>query len=151
MSWNVFPPSVLTSRTPPSKPRLGSASDASRLKLCRKINCGVSAGRGNCSESSRLSLTTAGSSMNAALGGVSTGGIGTPELDVTQSGGGPCALVAIQSGGRAGGVTLSNVSFVISSVQQGKHCSGLGVTAARISTRPQPATLFGGPGVPHCL
>ena len=24
-------------------------------------------------------------------------------------------------------------------------------TAARISTRPQPTTLFGGPGVPHCL
>ena len=89
--------------------------------------------------------------MNAASGGVSTGGIGTPELDVTQSGGGPCAFVAIQSGGRAGGVTLSNASFVISSVQQGKHCSGLGVMAARMSTRPQPTTLFGGPGVPHCL
>jgi hypothetical protein len=24
-------------------------------------------------------------------------------------------------------------------------------TAAAISTRPQPTTLFGGPGVPHCL
>ena len=24
-------------------------------------------------------------------------------------------------------------------------------TAERISTRPQPTTLFGGPGVPHCL
>ena len=52
----------------------------------------------NCGESSRLSLTTAGSSMNAALGGESAGGIGTPELDVTQSGGGPCAFVATQSG-----------------------------------------------------
>ena len=36
-SWNVFPPSTLTSSTPPSKPRLGSTSDASRLKLCRNV------------------------------------------------------------------------------------------------------------------
>jgi len=61
--------------------------------------------------------------MNAALGGESAGGIGTPELDVPQSGADPCAFVAIQPGGNAGGVTLSKVSVVISSVQQGKHCS----------------------------
>ena len=67
-----------------------------------------------CGESSRLSLTTAGSSMNAALGGESAGGIGTPELDVTQSGGGPCAFVATQSGGSAGGVTPSKFSIVVS-------------------------------------
>lgn len=89
--------------------------------------------------------------MKTALGGDSAGGIGTPEFDVPQNGGGPCAFVAIQSGGSVGGVTLSKVSFVISSVQQGKHCSGLGVTAARISTRPQPVTLFGGPADPHSL
>ena len=33
--------------------------------------------------------------------------MGTPEFDVTQSGGGPCAFVAIQSAGSAGGVTPS--------------------------------------------
>jgi len=110
--------------------------------LSKKLNCG---------ESSRLSLVTAGSSMNTALGGESAGGIGTPEFDVPQSGGGPCAFVAIQSGGSVGGVTLSKVSFVISSVQQGTHCNGLGVTAARMSTRPQPVTLFGGPADPHSL
>ena len=29
---------MLSSSTPPSKPRLGSSSDASRLKLCRNVN-----------------------------------------------------------------------------------------------------------------
>ena len=48
-----------------------------------------------------------GSSTNAALGGVAAGGVGSPELDVTQSGGGPKALVASQSGGNMGGATLS--------------------------------------------
>jgi hypothetical protein len=49
--------------------------------------------------------------MNAALGSESAGGLGTPELDVTHIGGGPCAFVAIQSGGNAGGVTLSKSSL----------------------------------------
>ena len=49
--------------------------------------------------------------MNAALGGVSAGGIGTPEFDVTQSGGGPWALVAIQYGGNVGGITSSKSSL----------------------------------------
>ena len=48
--------------------------------------------------------------MNAALGGVSAGGFGSPELDVTQSGGGPNALVANQPAGNAGGATLSKNS-----------------------------------------
>src|SRR5213080_4770385 len=96
-------------------------------------------------ESSLLSLTTAGSSMDAALGGVSAGGVGTPELDVTQSGGCPCAFVAVQSGGNAGGVTPWKFSVPVRSVH-GRHCNGLGLNAARTSTRPQPATLFGGPG-----
>ena len=43
--------------------------------------------------------------MNAALGGVSAAGIATPESEVTQTGGGPNAFVAIQSGGSAGGVS----------------------------------------------
>jgi hypothetical protein len=82
--------------------------------------------------------------MNAALGGVSTGGKGTPASDVTQSGGGPCAFVAIQPGGSAGGVTLSKSSVIVSWNQQGKHCGGPGAgTAAEISTRPHPYTLFG--------
>jgi hypothetical protein len=61
-------------------------------------------------ESSRLSLTTAGSSMNAEFGGVSAGGIGTPEFEVPHNGGGPCAFVASHPGGNAGGVTPSKSS-----------------------------------------
>ena len=72
-----------------------------------RSSCTAAPETGKCSESSRLSLTTPGSSTNAALGGVSAGGIGSPELDVTQSGGGPKALVANQSGGNMGGTTLS--------------------------------------------
>jgi hypothetical protein len=87
MSWNVFPLSRLISSTPPSKPRLEFVSDASRLKLFWNVNCGAKTKK--CSESRRLSLTSAGSSMNAAFGGVLAGGIGTPEFDVTQNGGGP--------------------------------------------------------------
>jgi hypothetical protein len=43
--------------------------------------------------------------MKKAFGSVSAGGSGIPESEVTQSGGGPCAFVASQSGGNAGGVT----------------------------------------------
>ena len=89
--------------------------------------------------------------MKAAFGGVSAGGMGTPESDVTQSGGGPCAFVAVQFGGSAGGVTPSKLSLNVNRLQHPGHCITGGVTAARISTRPQPETLFGGPGVPHCL
>ena len=49
--------------------------------------------------------------MKAALGSVSAGGTGSPEFDVTQSGGGPWSFVASQSGGNAGGVTLSKFSL----------------------------------------
>jgi hypothetical protein len=68
-------------------------ADASKLKLCRKINDKAAGGRKMDSESSSLSLTTAGSSINAALGSVFAGGISTPESDVTHNGGGPWALV----------------------------------------------------------
>ena len=44
-----------------------------------------------------------GSSTTTALGGVSAGGVGTPELDVTQ-------VVLAQPGGSAGGITLSKFS-----------------------------------------
>jgi hypothetical protein len=78
--------------------------------------------------------------MNAALGGVSAGGIGTPEFDVTQSGGGPNALVANQSGGNAGGVTLSKFSSNITGKEQGPHegdGSGVAPPAPERSTSPQ--------------
>jgi hypothetical protein len=48
--------------------------------------------------------------MNAALGGVSAGGLGTPAFEVTHRGGGPSAFVANQSAGNAGGVTPSKFS-----------------------------------------
>jgi hypothetical protein len=89
--------------------------------------------------------------MYAAFGGVSAGGIGTPEFDVTQSGGGPCAFVAVQSGGNEGGVTPSKFSWSVSRLKHPGHIITGGVTAARISTRPQPEVLFGGPGVPQSL
>src|SRR4029453_5657534 len=90
---------------------------SSKLKLCRNVNRAENTSKKvKCGESSRLSLTPAGSSMNAALGGVSAGGVGTPELDVTQSGGCPCAFVAVQSGGNAGGVMPSKFSVLVRSV-----------------------------------
>lgn len=90
--------------------------------------------------------------MYAAFGGELAGGVGSPELDVTQSGGGPCAFVATQPGGNAGGVTPSKFSLnAISRNVPGGHVeAGVG-TAAEISTRPQPEVLFGGPGVPQSL
>ena len=49
---------------------------------------------GMISESSRLSLTTGGSSIKAAFGAVSATGVGTPEFEVTHNGAGPTAFVA---------------------------------------------------------
>jgi hypothetical protein len=88
------------------------------------------------SESSRLSLTTAGSSTNAALGNVSAGRMGTPEFDVTHKGGGPCAFVAIQPGGNAGGVTLSKFSLHITANKQGGEHEGVGCSVALICDKP---------------
>ena len=75
--------------------------------------------------------------MKRALGAVSAGGIGRPESDVTQSGGGPSAFVASQSGGNAGGVNQSKFSLAVLGFQQPGHGSGLGVgpLARRRSTR----------------
>ena len=90
--------------------------------------------------------------MNAALGGESAGGIGTPEFDVTQSGGGPCAFVATQSGGQCGRRHAIEVLGQQSVARNTADTAAeFGQTAARISTRPQPVTLFGGPADPHCL
>src|ERR1043166_1312270 len=131
MSWNVFPPSVLSSSTPPSNPTLGSTSEASRLKLCRNVSRTQQSSKKSTNHpSSRLSLTTPGSSMERALGGVSAGGIGSPELDATQSGGGPWAFVASQPGGNAGGVTPSKFSLCVAGFQQPGQGSGVGVGPA---------------------
>ena len=59
--------------------------------------------------------------MNAALGGVSAGGTGTPLFEVTHSGGGPSALVANQSVGNAGGVTPSKFSLNVTRPEHGGH------------------------------
>src|SRR6476620_11269172 len=63
-------------------------------------------------ERSCLSLIVAGSSTNAALGGVSAGGVGTPESDVTH-------VVLDQPEGSAGGVTPSKNS---ERRKNGSHC-----------------------------
>ena len=82
---------TLISSTPPSKPRLGSCIGRFKIEVVskRQLSCVALEKSERVVESSSLSLTTAGSSMNAALGGVSAGGIGTPESEVTHSGGGP--------------------------------------------------------------
>jgi hypothetical protein len=79
--------------------------------------------------------------MNAALGGVSAGGFGNPLFDVTQSGGGPNELVANQSDGNAGGVTLSKFSSNTIGREQGPHDgdgSGVAPITPERSTRPRP-------------
>ena len=59
-------------------------------------------------ELSRLSLTAAGSLIQAAFGGESAGGEGNPELDVCHNTpSGLIAFMAVQPGGNVGGVTLS--------------------------------------------
>ena len=74
--------------------------------------------------------------MNAALGGVSAGGLGTPLFDVTQSGGGPRTFVASQSEGNVGGLTSSKFSRSTIRPEQGGHGLGVGVApTADISSR----------------
>jgi hypothetical protein len=99
MSWKA-PPSIEISRTPPSKP-------LSRLRFCRKVSSDAPEGTAIVGESSRLSLTAAGSSTKAAFGAVSATGVGVPELDVTHRGAAPAAFAAVQPAGRAGAVTAS--------------------------------------------
>ena len=84
--------------------------------------------------------------MNAAFGDVSAGGAGTPEFDVTQSGGGPSAFVAIQSTGNAGGVTSSKYTLKTTGSKQGGEQEGVGTgvgagvspTVVEISNRAWP-------------
>jgi len=78
--------------------------------------------------------------MNAAFGAVSAGGAGTPLSDVTQSGGGPKALVPNQPGGNAGGVMPSKFSLNTTDWEQGPWHKGVGVgvvPAAELSTQPE--------------
>jgi hypothetical protein len=69
------------------------------------------------------------------LGAVSAGGIGSPELELTHSGGGPSAFVASQSGGNWGGVNPSKFSVLVRANQQSGQGNGVGVgpATARIS------------------
>src|ERR1700752_295429 len=76
-----------------------------------------------------LSLNTAGSSMNAALGGVSAGGMGRPLVDVTQSGGGPSAFVASHPAGNAGDTTLSKFSVHVRGKEHAEQVSALSICA----------------------
>jgi hypothetical protein len=71
------------------------------------------------------------------LGAVSAGGVGSPELDVIHSGGGPSAFVASQSGGNWGGVNPSKFSVLVRANQQSGQGNGVGVepATARISIR----------------
>ena len=143
--------------TPPSKPKLGSTFDASRLKFCRNVIRGVAAATGKCSESSLLSLTTARSSMNAALGVVSARGTGTPLFKVTHSGGGPSALVANQSVGNAGGVRLSKLSLNVTRPEHGGHgpppesCATVGATATPAMSNSNKTTLRSHVSVSMCF
>ena len=64
-------------------------------------------------ESSRLSLTVAGSFTKAAFGAEFAAGDGVPEFDVVQSGAAPVALAAVQPAGRAGAVTPSKFWLIV--------------------------------------
>lgn len=68
--------------------------------------------------------------MNAAFGAVSAGGVGTPLLEVDQSGGGPSALVANHPVGKAGGVTVSKFSISATGCEQGLWHEGVDLGAA---------------------
>ena len=82
--------------------------------------------------------------MNAASGSMSGGGFGIPLFDVTQSGGIPNALVANQSGGNAGGLTLSKFWSNTTGMRQGPHegdGSGVAPRTPERSTPPRPFSL----------
>lgn len=77
--------------------------------------------------------------MNAAFGAVSAGGAGRPLLDVIQSGGDPNALVANQSDGNAGGMTLSKFSCNTTGTEHGPWHKEVAVgvaPAAELSIQP---------------
>jgi hypothetical protein len=86
--------------------------------------------------------------MNAAFGGVSAGGLGTPLSDVTHSGGGPNAFVASHSAGNAGGVMLSKFSLNVTRPEHGGHgpppesCATVGETVTQSATSNSNKTTF---------
>ena len=82
--------------------------------------------------------------MKAALGPPSAGGMGTPEFDVTQSGGGPNALVAIQPAGNVGGVWPSKLSVKTIGIKHGKGPHE-GVGTGPSPARPTSPGEFGSP------
>src|SRR6266567_7992503 len=93
-------------------------------------------------ESSRLSLSASGSFTNAALGDESADGDGSPELEVTHKmPSGSIAFVAVQPGGKAGGVTPSKSSLntVVGSGHRGSetHVSSAS-TLERVATPTPP-------------
>jgi hypothetical protein len=68
--------------------------------------------------------------------------MGAPELDVTQTGGGPCAFVASQSGGNTGGVAPSKFSVNPCRSQHPGHGSGVGVGPVAARTFARPLSLY---------
>jgi hypothetical protein len=109
--------------------------------LLRKVSCAALVTIGMLGDSSRLSLTTWGLSTKAAFGGVSEGGVGMPEFDVTQNGGGPWSFVAVQPAGRAGGVTPSKFSeyVVTGSAQEALPEASTSVAAVDVKPVSPPA------------
>ena len=81
--------------------------------------------------------------MNAALGNVSAGGIGIPVLDVTQSGGGPRAFVANQSGWQCGWYHAIEVFARPASWEERPGQGvGLGRSAGGRVVKPTPRIVF---------
>lgn len=80
-------------------------------------------------ESRYLSQMATGSLTQAALGGESAGGEGSPEFDVCHSIPSVIPLVAIQPAGNAGGVTLSKLSNKLHAIGLGLAV-GVGVAVA---------------------
>ena len=105
------------------------------------------------SESSRLSLTTAGSSIICGIGRCicrrhrHSGIRCDPERRRSVR---ICRHPVGRQRGRGHAIEVFARSCFSLQHRAGRW-NGKWRTAARISTRPQPYTLFGGPAVPHCL
>jgi hypothetical protein len=126
---------MLISNTPPSKP-------LSRSKIWRNVNCAESLWIGMLDDSRRLSLIASGSLTNAAFGGESADGEGSPSFEVTHNmPSGSITFVAVQPEGSAGGVTPSKSSLntVVGSGHRGSetHVSSAS-TLERVATPTPP-------------
>ena len=125
MSWKA-PPSIESSSTPPSKVLLqipvlaeGQLVGAGLNRDARRVET--------------LVADDAGSSTNAAFGIESAGGVGTPEFEVTHSGAGPPAFVAVHPAGSVGAVTPSK--FSLNTVTSGP------TTATEAGAEPDPPSV----------